>query len=134
MLKFNVDEAGKQSSASIGGVLRDDRADVLCLFSEGVEIRDSNEAEVLAIFGALRTFSRSFQGSLIVESDSLNEISCVSHETCKLWKLHFIFNEIKALVSHIHVVFRYEVRSANGLADSLAKQGADRVVPWEVLL
>lgn len=47
-------------------------------FSKGVWIRDSNEAEVLAILEALRIFSRSFQGSLIVESDSSKAILWVS--------------------------------------------------------
>ena len=40
-------------------------------------MRDSNEAEVLAILEALKIFSRSFKGRLIVESDSSNGISWV---------------------------------------------------------
>lgn len=35
------------SPKGIGGVLCDDRGVVLCMFSKGVEIRDSNMAEVL---------------------------------------------------------------------------------------
>lgn len=41
--------------------LLDDKGVVLCLFSKGVAVGDSNEAEVLAIMEALRIFSRSFQ-------------------------------------------------------------------------
>lgn len=44
----------------------------------------------------------------------------VSHGS---FKLQFFFNEIKALMSSIHVRFCLEVQSANGLADSLAKMG-----------
>lgn len=80
MLKFNVDGAtrGKPSSAGIGGVLRDDRGAILCLFSKGVRIRYSNKAKVLAILEALRIFSQSFHRSLIAESDSSNAITWVS--------------------------------------------------------
>lgn len=75
-LKLNVDGVvrDKLGPAGIGGVLRDENG-ALCLFSKGVELRDSNEAEVLAILEVLRILSSSFQGSSIVESDSLNAIS-----------------------------------------------------------
>lgn len=103
-----------------------------------MEIRDSNWAtEVLAILEASRIFSRSFRGSLIVESDSSNAISRVNHNVCKPGKLHFYFNEIKSLVSCLQFVFRdfhQVLRSANGLVDTSAKQGVDWVVPWEGLL
>lgn len=51
----------------------------MCLFSKGVGVRDSNETEVLAILEALRIFSESFQGSMIVDNDSFNTISWVHH-------------------------------------------------------
>lgn len=106
---------------------------MLCLFSKGVGIGDSNEAEALAILEALRIFSRSFYGSLILENDSSNAMSWVSQDTCKPWKLHFYFNEIKYQVARFHVIF-HQLRSANGFLDTSAKQGVDRVVPWEVLM
>ena len=55
MLKLNVDGAvrGKSGPAGIGGVLRNDKGEVLLMFSKSVGIRDSNEAEVLAILEAL---------------------------------------------------------------------------------
>lgn len=78
--------------------LRDDQGVVLSLSSKGVVIKDSNEEGLLAT--ALRIFSRSFQGCLIVESNSFNAITCVGQDICKPWKLHFRFTEIKVLVSH----------------------------------
>ena len=56
LLKFNVDGAtrDKPGLAGIGGVLRNDKDEVLLLFSKSVGIRDSNEVEVLAILEALR--------------------------------------------------------------------------------
>lgn len=54
MLKFNIDEAarGKSGPAGIGGFLLNDKGVVLYMFSKQVEIRDSNEVEVLAILEA----------------------------------------------------------------------------------
>ncbi|KAK3206435.1 hypothetical protein Dsin_020481 [Dipteronia sinensis] len=49
--KFNVDGSarGSPGMAGIGGVLRDSKGKVVCLFSLGVGIMDSNSAEILAI-------------------------------------------------------------------------------------
>lgn len=87
----------------------------------------------MAILEALRMFLRSFQGRLIVESDSYNA-SWVSSDKGKPWKLHFSFNEIKYLSSFISIEFHHVSQSVNRLADTLAKQGIDRITPWEVYL
>lgn len=47
-------QGAKPGLAGIGGVLRNDRGVILCMFSKGVGIRDSNEADVLAILETLR--------------------------------------------------------------------------------
>lgn len=107
---------------------------VLCMFSKGMEIRNLNEAEVLAILKVLRVFSQSFQGSLIVESNSSNMNFWFSQDKCKPWKLHFNLNEIKFLASHLQVVFHHIIRSANRWADVVANQGVGRITPWEVIL
>ncbi|KAK3211673.1 hypothetical protein Dsin_016379 [Dipteronia sinensis] len=54
-LKFNVDGSsrGNLGSAGIEGVRRDSNGMVLCLFSLGVGIMDSNATEILAIRRAL---------------------------------------------------------------------------------
>lgn len=82
---------------------------------------------MLAILEVLRMFFRSFQGSLIVASDSFNAVSWVNNNGSKPRKLQFSFNEMKALVSSLSVEFRHVLRSANGLADGLAKQGVSLV-------
>lgn len=53
--KWNVDGSskGKLGPAGIGGVLRDDKGRVLAKFAAHTGIRDSNEAEILAIVTAL---------------------------------------------------------------------------------
>lgn len=118
--KFNADGAarGKPDHAGIAGILCDDKGMVWCIFSKSVGIKESNEAKVLAILEALRVLSWSFQGGVIVESDSSNTISWG-----KPWKFHFYFDKIKPLAPCLQVVFCHVIRLANGLADALAKQG-----------
>lgn len=58
---------------------------------------DSNKAELLAILRGLRIFSGSFQGQLVLESDSLN--ARMSTFVQKSWKFQFSSSEIKILSS-----------------------------------
>lgn len=46
------------------------------------------------------------------------------------WRLHFYFNEIKAISSSSQVSFSQARRLVNGMTDSLVKQGVDRVFPF----
>lgn len=129
VLKFNVDGVakGKPGPAGISGVLRDSGGLVLVMFSKHVGTMESNEAEVLAILEAVRIFaSSSFNSRLEVKSDSLNVISWVSSSAVIPWRFQFYLNEIRVLTFSIQVKFQHVRRSANGFADSLAKQGVDR--------
>lgn len=49
----------------------------------------------------------------MVESDSFKVNAWVSKLGPRPWKFRFYFNEIKTLVSHLHVMFHHVVRSAN---------------------
>ena len=65
---------GKWGLAGIGGVLRNHKGEIIYMFSKHVGIKDSNEAEVLAILEALLIYRSSYHQSLILESDSPNAI------------------------------------------------------------
>ncbi|KAJ6881141.1 hypothetical protein NC651_027902 [Populus alba x Populus x berolinensis] len=54
-LKWNVDCSafGKTGRTRIGGVLRDHKGVVLCLFSAFVGIKESNKTELLGVLKAL---------------------------------------------------------------------------------
>ena len=50
-------------------------------------------------------------------------------------KFQFHFNEIRELAININVTFHHVFRSANSMANVLAKQAVDRLNPWvDVLL
>lgn len=120
-LKFSVDGArDKVGMVIIGGILCDNKGEVIFMFSKHVGVSDSNDAEVMAILGALHihasVFFFSFQDLLIVECDLQNSISWMSLDEVGPWKFQFFFNEIKSLSSSIQVVPRRVSRSANGMA------------------
>lgn len=66
---------GKLRPAGIGGVLRDEKGNVLFMFSKYVGAKDSSEAGVLAILEAIHSYSCGLCDYLIIESDSSNAIS-----------------------------------------------------------
>lgn len=111
----------------IGGVLRNDSSEVLLMFSINVGIRDSNEAQVLAIFGSFFEFlSASLHGLLLVESDTSTAVAWLLKCDFRPWKFQFHFNESKELSSSLVVSFCHVLTFANTVTDALAKQGADR--------
>ena len=91
------------------------------MFSEFMGVCDSNEAEVLAILEGPHLFSSRYGVMLIMVSDSSNAIAWVSKQKINPWKFHFHLNEIRELSVGINVSFHHEVRSANSMADVLAK-------------
>lgn len=89
-------------------------------------VKESNEAEVLAIFEALRLFSRSFQAKLIVESDSSNTVKWASHVDSRPWRFFFFFSvRSRSSLPILMWFFCYVPRSVNSMAD-----GLDIVIPW----
>ena len=96
-----------------------------CTFFKKMWRLKTNEAKILAILEALCIYCRSFQVSLIIESDSFNVVSWAKAFK-GLWKMEFYFNEIRALSYSIQVSFIRVGRTTNSFVDSLAKEGVDR--------
>lgn len=67
----------------------------------------------------------SFQAPLVVEIDSLNDISWMSSFAIKRWRFRIYSNEIKSILSSIQVKFQHVRWEANSFVDTLAKEGVD---------
>lgn len=76
--------------------------------------------DILAIFEPPQLYVLYLRSELVVESDSSNAIAWVVSFNAGSWNLQFFLNEMKKLSSLLQVVFKH---IANGLTDSLAKQG-----------
>lgn len=132
--KWNVDGSarGKPGPTGIGGVLRDEKGTILSKFAAGVGIRESNEAEFLAIVKALElSMGRDWlkHGNLIVESDSKVALSWAK-SGCP-WKLQFYGNKLRNLLLVLgNVSMIHKNRESNEIADNLAKDGSSLGGSW----
>lgn len=132
MIFFRLRSGGFLSGVSpgatgIGDGLKEDKGDVLLIFSKNAGVKESNKTEVMAILEAPVILL--FPDRLIVESDSSNTLSWISSIEGP-WRFHFLFSEIKFLSSADLVESKHGVRLANSMADALAKQGVDRSIPF----
>ncbi|KAK0594528.1 hypothetical protein LWI29_006366 [Acer saccharum] len=131
LLKFNVDGSarGVPGHAGVGGVLRDCRGRVLCVFSEYVGIQDSVTAELRAIAKAcgLCLSRTELKGAKIyVVSDCKQVVAWINCNGVGEWKYLQLILEIRSLLSRLNqVVVEYKPRETNYFADALAKRGAD---------
>lgn len=88
----------KPKITAIGGVLRDWKSNIRCLFSIQVEAKEINEAEVLAIlFATELSFEKEWMQhlNLVIESDSSNAVEWSNMEKGGSWKLNFALNRIR---------------------------------------
>lgn len=103
--------------------------DKICIVSD---IRDSNEADFLAIIFSLELSSEKEwlkQGSLIVESDSKVVLAWV--KTLHPYNLFFYgINLLNLLWILKNVTFTHRNRESNHIADSLTKEGASLEGRW----
>ena len=102
-LKFNVDGSFRESKgqAGIGGVLRDCKGNVLCIFSEKVGCNNTILTKILAINRACQLcFSRQelkFK-SIVIVSDSLTAVSWINSSGVGSWAHSHLIMEIRNLL------------------------------------
>ena len=129
--KFNVDGSarGKPGPAGTGGVLRDFKGKVICLFSFYVGISDSNAAELMAIHKAMEicSFDPYLRGqSVSIVSDSKVAVSWINKGDFGSLE-HFSL--ISFIRQQLEIMKGFEVvhasRSYNSFADNLAKMGSN---------
>jgi ribonuclease HI len=125
---------GKPGAASIGGVLWNDCGEILAEFAASVGIKDSNEAEFLAIVFALeQCLDKGWLsgGTITIESDSKNALAWVNKSEDCPWSLRFACNKLRNILLSLNVVkFVHVNREANSSADVLAKRGSNMVGSW----
>jgi ribonuclease HI len=126
-LIFNVDGSarGNPNRAGIGGVLRDVRGQILCLFSASIGAANSILAKVLAIHRACELVSTcqfSDDKNITIMSDCKAAVSWINGEGFGNLSLVRLVYDIRQLImsrNNISIVFT--PRSSNSLSDILAK-------------
>eukprot|EP00253_Pinus_taeda_P006221 PITA_06221 len=133
-LKFNIDGAseGNPGLAGHGGVLRDDKGDILFIFHDHLGKATNNMADSMAMEQCLEILVQENCQNMIIEADSelvINTVKRISWGTnpkkdSKNWRLNQIFQWIHNHLQSLRTVsFTHVCRKANKLADFLANQG-----------
>lgn len=139
-VKWNVDGSSKwkPGPAGIGGILRNDQGITIALFAASVGIRDSNEAEFMAIVFALEMSIQQEwlkEIEIIIETVSRNALAWINRKEECPWKLRFHCNKLRNLLLLLkNVTFVHRNREANHFEDSLAKEGAEMEGTWSMWL
>ncbi|KAK3226757.1 hypothetical protein Dsin_006619 [Dipteronia sinensis] len=139
--KFNVDGSarGSPGMASIGGVLRDSKGKVVCLFSLGVGITDSNSVEILAIKKAVELCQSSplLRGRAIsIVIDSKVAVSWINSEdfgSFSLSHVNSIYFTRSIMQEWDGIEVMFDSRCYNSFADNLAKLGSSSngdIIHW----
>ncbi|XP_048503097.1 uncharacterized protein LOC125498844 [Beta vulgaris subsp. vulgaris] len=132
VIKWNVDASVQpiHSRSAIGGVLRDHNGKFICLFSSPIPFMEINSAEIIAIHRAIKislTRDMCKGAKIILESDSANAVRWSNGEEGGPCNLNFQLNFIRnAKRNGLDISIVHMGRSANFVADSLAKQGIHR--------
>ena len=127
-LKLNVDgcSRGNPGQSGIGGVFRDENGVISVMFSGPIGVGDSLRAEIFAVMEGVRKAKELNIKKLIIEGDSEVVIGWLTKDQNGLWKYNNERRKFKWLVREMEVKTCWIKRSANSLADGLAKQGAER--------
>ncbi|KAK2639235.1 hypothetical protein Ddye_027030 [Dipteronia dyeriana] len=129
-LKFNVDGSarGFQGSAGIGGVLRDHRGKIQCMFSAFIGMHDAITAEIQAIARAsdLCLSKLELRGrNIVIVSDSKVAVSWVNGEgISNIQHVQSIYDIRCNLKSLGQAKVVYNSRMSKTFADHLAKKGS----------
>ena len=111
-------------------MLRNCNASVKAIFSKAIGVADSNMAELLAVWEALRLFATSRWApshKLIIESDSSNVVKWMTNPSEASWRMKRHMGHIVTLKQELLCCeFVYIPREANEMADVLAKSGVTR--------
>ncbi|KAG9449628.1 hypothetical protein H6P81_009593 [Aristolochia fimbriata] len=124
-LNFDGSSLGNPGPAGIGGTLSDSTGQHIMFYSGPAGIATCNEAESQALLTRLKLFNQLFQGPLQVQGDSALAISWAKGAPPP-WKLKRVYDEIHDLMQGQQLDWTHIPRSANSMADRLAREGTQR--------
>ena len=121
---------GNPGPSGVGGVLRDENHNVLGIFSLNIGHGWAYQAEIKAILNALVFCHQYSFNNIIIESDSTTAVSWANAVGPRPWELANDLNQMDFLRGEVKCYeIRHIYREANSYADSLAKEGVNRVGP-----
>ncbi|XP_077251403.1 uncharacterized protein LOC143890566 [Tasmannia lanceolata] len=122
-LNFDWSSLGNPGPAGIGGVLRNDRGELIWAFAGPIGVTDSTEAEVRAAHQGIKLFVNERLSNVVIEGDSPNVIRWLNGAGSHPWRFDYHFDEMLDWMRSSTFLFRHVRRSANSMADALARDG-----------
>ncbi|XP_022863643.1 uncharacterized protein LOC111383734, partial [Olea europaea var. sylvestris] len=104
-----------------GGIIRNERGDIVIAFAEELGEGTNNGAELLALLYGLRHAKRMGINCLEVKIDSLIIVNWLRRKVCDIWYLEDYREEIQYLLSIISCRIQHIYRDGNSIADILSK-------------
>lgn len=125
-LNFDGSSIGNPGPSGIGGVFRDNEGKIMALFSGPIGVGDSLRAEILALHQGVKLAKQLGLQQIEIEGDSKLVIGWMQSGQLGIWQYRQLIREILSITREVGVWFKWVRRSANGFADTLAKQGIAR--------
>ncbi|XP_057458739.1 uncharacterized protein LOC130749399 [Lotus japonicus] len=111
--------------SGIGGILRNNKNEILGIFSRNLGVGFAFEAEVWAIHEALKIYADRLLRNIIIERVASLAVGWVNNRCNRPWKLINTLNQIDLWMVEVNCLkVQHIFREANGEADKLAKRGA----------
>lgn len=138
-LSFDGVSRGNPGPAGLGGIIRNDKGEILHIFWRALGEATNNGAEFAALEQGLQILIRLGKGSVIVEGDYLLDITAAKRiqngtrpeKVTKHWRLAMITTLIVKHLSSLSSIVPQAVRwKANVLVDCLANHAVDH--PMEI--
>ena len=127
-LIFNIDNSarGSPGEVSIGGVLKDSRGKVVCLFSSFIGFLDSNLAELFVLHKAcmfLASNQNLSSRKVVIVSDSKVMVSWIDGENFGNFSLVDMVYDIRSFLQNFKgMSVKFMHRGSNSFVDGLAKR------------
>ncbi|KAK6777990.1 hypothetical protein RDI58_024708 [Solanum bulbocastanum] len=121
-VKCNTDGArkGNPGESSYGFCLRNSTGDLLYAEAQCIDITTNIEAEIIAMWNALKYCKRQGINNIILETDSLSLKNMIMRDWKIPWSLTEKIEEIQKIMANMHIQVMHIFREANELADCIA--------------
>ncbi|PKU61042.1 Putative ribonuclease H protein [Dendrobium catenatum] len=124
-IKVNTDGSVSEGKCGCGGILRNDKGNLIVTFSSPLNNCSVLFAELMAIFKALQICLSSGYFKIWIEVDAMLAIKCISADHIGNFDTFYILKDIKKMLSHMDYKISHIWREGNTAADFLAKIGSN---------
>lgn len=131
-VKLNVDGSyrGNLGRMGAGGIIHDNKANMLLAFLVGLGHGTHNAAEFMAVLYGLQYCKEMGLMKVEVELDSMLVVNLLEKKRCGIWYLEDFWDEILEILSSRQAIISHIFRECNADADFLARLDTQSSRTW----